>query len=161
MITLRLPRPASSATLQLALTRALESASAYKHAAGISRSEGLKGLCRGLLAERKSQAQRLARLIQESGGTPDFNLSWEANFQQLWMTLIDRRAPDAQAGPPRECERADRRLERVLLSLWHDPATGARRRQQLDLLVRELRGGFRHLPHLRAKADDLETRSFA
>lgn len=161
MIEIRLPRPASTATLQLALTRALESASAYAHAAGISRSEDLRKLCRRLFDDRKSQAERIARLIRESGGTPSFNLTWEANFQQLWMTLVDRRAPDGQASLPRECERGDRRLERVLLRLWHDPATGARRRQQLDLLVRELRGGFRHLPHLRGMPDEPRTRSFA
>ncbi|WP_193213704.1 DUF2383 domain-containing protein [Luteolibacter marinus] len=146
MIELRLPTPASTATLQLALTRALESANSYRHATGIARSARLKELCLALTEERESQANRIARLIENEGGTPDLRLTWEAGFQQLWMTLVDRRAPDSEETLPRECERGDRRLERVLMRLWHDPATGASRRRHLGVLLREVRGGFQRLP---------------
>jgi hypothetical protein len=149
MNELRLPAQASSVTLQTALTRTLDAASAYVHAAGLSESRLLEQCCRHLAAERHGHAERIAGLIERSGGTPDFGPSREAGFQQLWMTLVNRRFPTFREGLPRECERCDRRLERVLLRLWNSPATGEDTRRELGEILREVRGGLVRLHELR------------
>lgn len=149
MNELRLPAQASSVTLQTALTRTLDAVSAYLHAASISESRILTQVCNQLAIERNAQADRIAAWIEDAGGEPDFGFSREAGFQQIWMSLVSRRFPTFREGLPRECERGDRRLERVLLRLWNDPETGERLRLDLGELLREVREGIERLEHLR------------
>lgn len=149
MNELRLPTQASSVSLQTALTRTLDSVCSYQQAMSISESDMLAKLCRELAAERNAQADRIATLIRTGGGTPDFGFSREAGFQQIWMCLVNRRFPTFREGLPRECERSDRRLERVLLRLWNDPATDEDLRHEVGELLREVRGGMSRLHHLR------------
>lgn len=149
MNELRLPAQASSVTLQTALTRTLDAVAAYLHAAGISESRLLENTCRNLAAERNAQADRLAGLIAQSGETPDFGFSREAGFQQIWMTLVSRRFPTFREGLPRECERCDRRIERVLLRLWNDRGSEAALRHELGEILRDVRAGLARLHDLR------------
>jgi hypothetical protein len=149
MSELRLPTQASAVTLQTALTRTLDAASAYVHAAGLSESRLLEKCCGELAAERHDQADRIASLIERNGGAPDFGPSREAGFQQLWMTLVNRRFPTFREGLPRECERCDRRLERVLLRLWNSPATDEATRHDLGEILRDVRDGIARLHELR------------
>ncbi len=149
MNELRLPAQASSVSLQTALTRTLDSVCSYHQAASISESGMLARLCRELAAERNRQADKIADLILKNGDTPDFGFSREAGFQQMWMCLVNRRFPTFREGLPRECERSDRRLERVLLRLWNDPATGEQTRRELGELLREVRQGLNRLHQLR------------
>jgi hypothetical protein len=148
MNELRLPTQATSVTLQTALTRTLDAASAYLHAAGLSESSLLASCCRELAAERHDQAGRIAALIERDGGTADFGPSPEAGFQQLWMTLVNRRFPTFREGLPRECERCDLRLERVLLRLWNATADRGTR-HALGAILREVRGSLARLHELR------------
>jgi len=149
MNELRLPAQASSVSLQTALTRTLDAVCAYHQAVSISESSLLAKLCRELAAERNVQADRIADLIGRNGGTPDFGFSREAGFQQIWMCLVNRRFPTFREGLPRECERSDRRLERVLLRLWNDPSTNEELRAELGELLRDVRGGLERLRELR------------
>ncbi len=149
MNELRLPAQASSVSLQTALTRTLDSVCSYRQAASISESGMLSRLCHELAEERNRQADKVAELLRKSGGIPDFGFSREAGFQQIWMCLVNRRFPTFRDGLPRECERSDRRLERVLLRLWNDPATGEEIRLELGELLREVRGGLARLHRLR------------
>ncbi len=149
MNELRLPAQASSVSFQLALTRTLDAASAYLHAAGLSESRLLERCCRQLAAERHELADRLAAIIERRGGTPAFGASGEAGFQQLWMVLVSRRFPTFREGLPRECERCDRRLERVLLRLWNSPDTTEADRHDLGEILCEVRGGLARLDELR------------
>lgn len=150
MNELRLPAQASSVSLQTALTRTLDAVAAYLHAASISESRILTQVCNDLAIERNSQADRIAGWIELSGEQPDFGFSREAGFQQIWMSLVSRRFPTFREGLPRECERSDRRLERVLMRLWNDPETSESQRQDLDLLLRDVRAGIDRLERLRA-----------
>ncbi|WP_035609533.1 hypothetical protein [Haloferula sp. BvORR071] len=150
MNELRLPAQATSVTLQTALTRTLDAVSAYLHAASISESRILTQVCNDLAIQRNSQADRIAAWIDEAGERPDFGFSREAGFQQIWMSLVSRRFPTFREGLPRECERSDRRLERVLLRLWNDPDTSEVQRRNLGELLREVRDGIDRLEHLRA-----------
>lgn len=149
MNELRLPTQASSVSLQTGLTRTLDSVCAYQQAAHISESGLLARVCKELAAERNAQADRIADLMAREGGTPDFGFSREAGFQQIWMCLVNRRFPTFREGLPRECERSDRRLERVLLRLWNDPSSTETLRQELGELLREVRGGLDRLHQLR------------
>lgn len=149
MNELRLPTQASSVSFQTALTRTLDSVCAYQQALQISESGLLARLCRELASERNKHADRIAELIKKSGSEPDFGFSREAGFQQIWMCLVNRRFPTFQEGLPRECERSDRRLERVLLRLWNDPETNDSLRGELGELLREVRSGLERLQHLR------------
>ena len=149
MNELRLPAQASSVTLQTALTRTLDAVSAYLHAASISESHILTQVCNELAIERNAQADRIAAWIEDSGEKADFGFSREAGFQQIWMSLVSRRFPTFREGLPRECERSDRRLERVLLRLWNDPETGEMLRLNLGDLLREVRDGIERLDRLR------------
>jgi len=150
MNELRLPTQATSVTLQTALTRTLDAVASYLHAASISESDILTRVCTDLANDRNSQADQIARLIEQGGGTPDFGFSREAGFQQIWMSLVSRRFPTFREGLPRECERSDRRLERVLLRLWNDSETGEALRQDLGDLLRDVRAGIERLDHLRS-----------
>lgn len=136
-------------SLQTALTRTLDAVCAYHQAVSISESAILSKLCRNLAVERNAQADRIAGLIERNGGSPDFGFSREAGFQQIWMCLVNRRFPTFREGLPRECERSDRRLERVLLRLWNDPSTNEEMRAELGELLREVRGGLARLQELR------------
>ena len=149
MNELRLPTQASAVSLQTALTRTLDSVCAYQQAAMISESGMLAKVCKQLAGERNAQADRIAVLIGKGGGTPDFGFSREAGFQQIWMCLVNRRFPTFREGLPRECERSDRRLERVVLRLWNDPSTEDELRDELGDLLREIRGGLARLHQLR------------
>lgn len=149
MNELRLPTQASSVSLQTALTRTLDSVCAYHQAAHISESGLLARVCKELAAERNAHADRIAELMRREASTPDFGFSREAGFQQIWMCLVNRRFPTFREGLPRECERSDRRLERVLLRLWNDPSSNEVRRQELGELLREVRGGLARLHQLR------------
>ena len=146
MYELRLPTQAPFVTLQTALTRTLDAAVAYRHAARLSESRLLAKVCQTLADERSEQADRIAALIDESGGVPDFGFSGEAGFQQLWMTLVNRRFPTFREGLPRECERCDRRLERVLLPLVNDAEP---HRHELGEILRDVRTGLARLHELR------------
>ena len=150
MNELRLPAQASSVSLQTALTRTLDAVAAYLHAASISESRILIQVCNDLAIERNLQADRIAGWIEREGGEPDFGFSREAGFQQIWMSLVSRRFPTFREGLPRECERSDRRLERVLLRLWNDPDTDEELRQDLGSLLRDVRAGIERLERLRA-----------
>jgi hypothetical protein len=150
MNELRLPAQATSVTLQTALTRTLDAVSAYLHAASISESRILTQVCNDLAIQRNNQADRIAAWLDELGERPDFGFSREAGFQQIWMSLVSRRFPTFREGLPRECERSDRRLERVLLRLWNDPDTSEVLRLNLGDLLREVRDGIERLEHLRA-----------
>jgi hypothetical protein len=149
MNELRLPTQASSVSLQTVLTRTLDAVCAYQQAASISESDLLSTLCKEFASARNAQADKVAALMARSGQTPDFGFSREAGFQQIWMCLVNRRFPTFREGLPRECERSDRRLERVLLRLWNDPSTGEDLRHELGELLREVRGGLARLHHLR------------
>jgi len=146
MYELRLPVQAPFVTLQTALTRTLDAAAAYRHASRLSESALLAGFCQDFADQRTEQADRIANLIEESGEVPDYGFSGEANFQQLWMTLVSRRFPTFSEGLPRECERCDRRLERVLLRLVND---GHPHRHELGEILREVRSGMSRLHELR------------
>ncbi|QJE96405.1 hypothetical protein [Luteolibacter luteus] len=148
MNELRLPTQASSVSLQTALTRTLDAVCAYQQAASISESGLLSDLCKEFASLRNAQADRIAELMAEAGDTPDFGFSREAGFQQIWMCLVNRRFPTFREGLPRECERSDRRLERVLLRLWNDPSTEEVLRHELDGLLRDVRGGLARLHQL-------------
>ncbi|HEY1120647.1 MAG TPA: hypothetical protein VGE67_03570, partial [Haloferula sp.] len=65
---------------------------------------------------------------------------------QLWMTLVNRRFPTFSEGLPRECERSDRRLERVLLRLVHDNNA---HRHEIGTILRDVRTGLARLHELR------------
>ena len=149
MNELRLPTQASSVSLQTALTRTLDSVCAYQQAASISESGLLSSLCKEFATMRNSQADKIAGWMGHCGVTPDFGFSREAGFQQIWMCLVNRRFPTFREGLPRECERSDRRLERVLLRLWNDPSTDGKLRHELGDLLREVRGGLARLHQLR------------
>ena len=149
MNELRLPTQASSVSLQTALTRTLDSLSTYLHAARISESRMLGDTCRDLAAKRSAQIDRLSALIERDGGTPDFGPSQEAGFQRIWMTLVSRRVPTFRDGLPRECERSERRLERVLVRLLNDSSTDESTRRELGGLIRDLRHDLRRLRSLR------------
>jgi len=146
MYELRLPTQAPFVTLQTALTRTLDAAVAYRHAARLSQSRLLAEVCQDFANQRSEQADRIADMIDESGGVPDYGFSGEANFQQLWMTLVSRRFPTFSEGLPRECERCDRRLERVLLRLVNDPQP---HRHELAEILRDVRTGLNRLHELR------------
>lgn len=146
MYELRLPTQAPFVTLQTALTRTLDAAVAYRHAAGLSESRLLANVCRSFSEERVEQADRIAEMIDDSGGIPDFGYSREANFQQLWMTLVSRRFPTFREGLPRECERCDRRLERVLLRLVNEAGP---HRHEIGEILRDVRSGMTRLHELR------------
>lgn len=150
MNELRLPTQASSVSLQTALTRTLDAVCAYQQASSISESGLLSNLCKEFAATRNAQADRIAELMAETGETADFGFSREAGFQQIWMCLVNRRFPTFREGLPRECERSDRRLERVLLRLWNDPSTGEDLRDELGGLLREVRGGLSRLQQLQS-----------
>lgn len=149
MNELRLPTQASSVSLQTALTRTLDAVCAYQQAASISESGLLSNLCKEFAAARNSQADKIAGLMGRVGENADFGFSREAGFQQIWMCLVNRRFPTFREGLPRECERSDRRLERVLLRLWNDPSTREEIRQELGELLREVRGGLARIHQLR------------
>jgi Domain of unknown function (DUF2383) len=149
MNELRLPTQASSVSLQTALTRALDSRSTYLHAARISDSGLLGDACREFAAKRSAQIDRLASMIERAGGRPDFGPSHEAGFQRIWMTLVSRRFPTFRDGLPRECERSERRLERVLVRLLNESSTGESTRRELGWLIRDLRHDLRRLRSLR------------
>lgn len=155
MNDLRLPEAASTVDLQKALTRTLDSLTSYLHAARISDSDLLENVCRRLAEERHSQAGRIAELIERNGGTPDFGASREAGFQRLWMTLVSRRFPNFREGLPRECERSERRLERVLLRLFNDSRFDESTRRELGSLIRELRRDLMRLRSLRQPQEPL------
>jgi bacterioferritin (cytochrome b1) len=146
MYELRLPTQAPFVTLQTALTRTLDAAVAYHHASRLSESRLLAEACETFADQRNEQADRIADLIAENGGAPDFGFSGEANFQQLWMTLVSRRFPTFREGLPRECERCDRRLERVLLRLVNDTHV---HRHELGEILRDVRTGLNRLHSLR------------
>ncbi|MEK7953421.1 hypothetical protein [Luteolibacter soli] len=146
MYELRLPTQAPFVTLQTALTRTLDAAIAYRHASRLSESRLLAKVCQTFADERNEQADRIAGLIDENGDVPDFGFSGEADFQQLWMTLVNRRFPTFLEGLPRECERCDLRLERVLLRLVNE---GAPHRHQLGEILRDVRTGLARLHELR------------
>jgi hypothetical protein len=146
MYELRLPTQAPFVTLQTALTRTLDAAIAYRHASRLSESRLLAEVCREFADQRNAQADRIADLIDESGDTPNYGFSGEANFQQLWMTLVSRRFPTFREGLPRECERCDRRLERVLLRLVNDAQP---HRHELGEILRDVRTGLNRLHELR------------
>ncbi|MCW1887051.1 hypothetical protein OKA04_20100 [Luteolibacter flavescens] len=146
MYDLRLPTQAPVVTLQTALTRTLDAAVAYRHATGISESKLLARFCREFASERSKQADRIAVMIREVGDVPDLGFSGEANFQQLWMSLVNRRFPTFREGLPRECERSDRRLERVLVRLVG--GTSEYRGELADIL-RDVRDGLARLQELR------------
>lgn len=149
MNELRLPVQASSVSLQTALTRTLDSVSTYLHAARISESHLLENICRELAEHRSDQAERIAGIIERQGGTPDFGPSGEAPFQRIWLTLVSRRFPTFRDGLPRECERSERRLERVLLRLLGAPDCDERTRRELGGMIRELRQDLVRLRSLR------------
>jgi len=146
MYELRLPTQAPFVTLQTALTRTLDAAIAYQHASRLSQSRLLADVCQEFADQRNSQADRIADLIDENGAVPDYGFSGEANFQQLWMTLVSRRFPTFREGLPRECERCDRRLERVLLRLVNDAQP---HRHELGEILRDVRTGLTRLHELR------------
>jgi hypothetical protein len=146
MYELRLPTQAPVVTLQTALTRTLDAAIAYRHASRLSESHLLAEVCLAFANERSEQADQIAALIKESGGVPDYGFSGEANFQQLWMTLVNRRFPTFSEGLPRECERCDRRLERVLLRLVNDSEA---HRHEVGAILRDVRTGLARLHALR------------
>jgi hypothetical protein len=149
MNELRLPVQASSVSLQTALTRSLDSVSTFLHAARISESHLLGNVCRDLAEHRSGQAERIAAMIEREGGTPDFGPSREAGFQRIWMTLVSRRFPTFREGLPRECERSDRRLERVLLRLLNVPGCEKSLRGELAAILREVRADLARLRRLR------------
>ncbi len=157
MTALQFPAQASSVDLQKALTRTLDSLTAYLHAAKISDSGLLENVCRKSAEERHSQAGRIADLIERNGGKPDFGVSREAGFQRLWMSLVSRRFPNFREGLPRECERSERRLERVLLRLFNDPGYDEFTHRELGGLIRELRRDLVRLRSLRKPKADLRT----
>jgi hypothetical protein len=146
MYELRLPTQAPHVNLQTALTRTLDAAAAYRHTERLSESRLLAKVCRQFAEERDSHADRLAAMIGDSGGRPDFGPSGEAGFQRLWMTLVSRRFPTFREGLPRECERCDRRLERVLLRLVNG-SDG--HRHELGEILHEVRTGLARLHELR------------
>ena len=143
MYELRLPTQAPIVTLQTALTRTLDAAIAYRHASRLSESHLLAEACLNFANERTEQADQIAGLIDENGDVPDYGFSGEANFQQLWMTLVNRRFPTFSEGLPRECERSDRRLERVLLRLVNDNNA---HRHEIGTNLRDVRTGLAR-PH--------------
>lgn len=149
MNELRLPPQASSVSLQTALTRTLDSLSTYRHAAGISDSGLLAEICGDLAASRGDQIDRLSAMIERDGGTPDFGPSQEAGFQRIWMTLVSRRFPNFREGLPRECERSDRRLERVLMRLLNADGCETSKRAELAAILREVRTTLARLRRLR------------
>jgi hypothetical protein len=128
------------------LTRTLDAAVAYRHAFRLSGSRLLARACQTFADERSEQADRIADLIDESGDVPNYGFSGEADFQQLWMTLVSRRFPTFLEGLPRECERCDRRLERVLLRLVNEAGP---HRHQLGEILRDVRAGLGRLHELR------------
>jgi len=146
MYELRLPTQAPFVTLQTALTRALDAAIAYRHASRLSESKLLAKACQSFADERTDHGDRIAAMIDDAGGIPDFGFSGEADFQQLWMTLVSRRFPTFREGLPRECERCDRRLERVLLRLVNDAEP---HRHDLGEILRDVRSGLGRLHELR------------
>lgn len=146
MYELRLPTQAPFVTLQTALTRTLDAAVAYRHASRLSDSRLLANVCQTFADERNEQADRIAGLIDENGGVPDYGFSGEADFQQLWMTLVSRRFPTFLEGLPRECERCDRRLERVLLRLVNEAEP---HRHELGEILRDVRASLNRLHDLR------------
>jgi hypothetical protein len=146
MYELRLPTQAPFVTLQTALTRTLDAAAAYRHASQLSESRLLAEACHAFADQRNEQADRIAGLIDENGDVPNYGFSGEANFQQLWMTLVSRRFPTFREGLPRECERCDRRLERVLLRLINEPQP---HRHELGEILRDVRTGLNRLHELR------------
>ena len=148
MTELQFPAQASSVDLQKALTRTLDSLTAYLHAAKISDSGLLENVCRKSAEERHSQAGRIADLIKRNGGKADFGVCREAGFQRLWMSLVSR-------GLPRECERSERRLERVLLRLFNAPGFDEFTHRELGGLIRELRRDLVRLSSLRKPKDKL------
>lgn len=149
MNELRLPAQASSVSLQTALTRSLDSVSTYLLAARISESHLLENVCRELAEHRGGQAERIAAMIEREGAAPDFGPSREAGFQRIWMTLVSRRFPTFREGLPRECERSDRRLERVLLRLLNAPGCERSVRGELAEILREVRADLARLRRLR------------
>lgn len=149
MNELRLPAQASSVSLQTALTRSLDAVSTYLHGARISESRLLENVCREFAERRSGMAERIAGLIELEGSTPDFGPSREAGFQRIWMTLVSRRFPTFRDGLPRECERSDRRLERVLLRLLNAPGYERSVRDGLAEILRELRADLKRLRALR------------
>jgi len=155
MTELQFPAQASSVDLQKALTRTLDSLTAYLHAAKISDSDLLENVCRKSAEERHSQAGRIADLIERNGGKADFGVSREAGFQRLWMSLVSRRFPNFRQGLPRECERSERRLERVLLQLFNDPRFDEFTHRELGGLIRELRRDLVRLSSLRKPKTEL------
>ena len=146
MYELRLPTQAPIVTLQTALTRTLDAAIAYRHASRLSESHLLADACLNFANERTEQADRIAGLIDENGDVPNYGFSGEANFQQLWMTLVNRRFPTFSEGLPRECERCDRRLERVLLRLVNETEP---HRHEIGTILRDVRSGLTRLHGLR------------
>lgn len=146
MYELRLPTQAPFVTLQTALTRTLDAAIAYRHASRLSESKLLANACQAFADERTDHADRIAAMIDDGGGVPDYGFSGEAGFQQLWMTLVSRRFPTFREGLPRECERCDRRLERVLLRLVNDAEP---HRHDLGEILRDVRSGLARLHELR------------
>ncbi|MCW1922476.1 hypothetical protein OKA05_07910 [Luteolibacter arcticus] len=146
MYELRLPTQAPFVTLQTALTRTLDAAVAYGHAARLSESRLLARVCQNLTRERTEHADRIAAIIDAQGDIPDFGVSGEAGFQQLWMTLVSRRFPTFSEGLPRECERCDRRVERVLVRLVDEGAPYA---YALGEILRDVRSGLARLHELR------------
>jgi hypothetical protein len=157
MNDLRLPVQARSVDLQKALTRTLDSLTAYLHAAKISSSNLLENVCRGSAENRHAQVGRIADLIERNGGRPDFGVSREAGFQRLWMSLVNRRFPNFRHGLPRECERSERRLERVLLRLFNDMSFDDWTHRELGTLIRELRRDLIRLRSLRKPKVELQT----
>lgn len=149
MNELRLPAQASSVSLQTALTRTLDCISTYLHAARISESRTLENVCRELAEHRWEHAERIAAMIQREGGTPDFGPSREAGFQRIWMTLVNRRFPTFRDGLPRECERSERRLERVLLRLLNALDCERSARDGLAGILRDVRADLKRLRALR------------
>ena len=155
MTELQFPAQASSVDLQKALTRTLDSLTAYLHSPKISDSGLLENVCRKSAEERHSQAGRIADLIKRNGGKADFGVCREAGFQRLWMSLVSRRVPNFRQGLPRECERSERRLERVLLRLFNAPGFDEFTHRELGGLIRELRRDLVRLSSLRKPKDKL------
>ena len=155
MTELQFPAQASSVDLQKALTRTLDSLTADLHAAKMSDSGLLENVCRKSAEERHSQAGRIADLIKRNGGKADFGVCREAGFQRLWMSLVSRRFPNFRQGLPRECERSERRLERVLLRLFNAPGFDEFTHRELGGLIRELRRDLVRLSSLRKPKDKL------
>lgn len=148
MQELRLPDPSNTVSLQLLLTRALDSLTAYLHAARISRSSKLRSFCTGISEVRRRQVDEIAAMMEERGEDPDFGSSREADFQLIWMSLVERRSPSEGEDLPRECERGDRRFERVLMRLWEQAPAQSDERITLGDYLHEVREAVEMLHQL-------------